>query len=442
MQGIRMNTFKIRAGAASCPIEFSDRLFPTDGFSGIHDDPYMGIVLIEAGTKAALVSGELVNIPDDVVFNVRKMISEQTGTPFENIWVHATHTITTPHAPGGMDLLPEQFKKNAPAPPQRKPGEGPKKDPDAPAKRECFTQAVYAAAQKCIGDAMDSMREAQIGAGVAMCDVNVNRDIETPFGWWISLGGGEFSDKKLTMICIKDEADAPIAYLMSYGVKPCAIDNSQKDENGRLVCGDITGYACRMVEEKLGAPCMFFMPAAADQVPREQAMYQRIDDAGNVITEDLGIEKGLEIVERLGKELGEAAVAAAGAAEGFTGEGELCHKADTVNVPARGRAMMPRTPATSQEFAYERDQALEAETITLGDIAFVAVKPEVCARTGAELQEMSPFKHTIMMSMVNGGMKYMPDKWSYDHVTWESQNTVLLPGGAEKWRDLAVSMLK
>jgi hypothetical protein len=33
--------------------------------------------------------------------------------------------------------------------------------------------------------------------------------------------------------------------------------------------------------------------------------------------------------------------------------------------------------------------------------------------------------------MVNGGMKYMPDKASYDNNTWEAQSSMLMPGAAE-----------
>jgi len=45
------------------------------------------------------------------------------------------------------------------------------------------------------------------------------------------------------------------------------------------------------------------------------------------------------------------------------------------------------------------------------------------------------------MSMVNGGMKYMPDRLSYERCTWESQNTALMPGTAEQWRDMTLGLL-
>lgn len=436
-----MSDFRIKAGAASCRLDFPERMFPTDGFKGVHDAPYIGILILDAGKRAALVSDELVNVPEDGVDMQRKIISEKCGVPYENIWVHATHTITTPHAPGGPGLMPKTAGKDHPAPPMPPKGGGRPMDPDAPMKRECFIETLRAATEACAAKAMETFTEAKIGTGTGECLINVNRDIETPFGWWISLGGNEISNKTMTVVKVENAAGAPLAYLVSYGVKPCAIDNSQMKENQRLVCGDVTGFACRMAEKELGAPCLFFTPAAADQVPREQAWYQRIDEEGNVITEDLGVEKGLEIVERLGTEMGSDLIRIAKGTECTLEEGSLEVVSGSFMADARNRGMMPKQPAKEQEFPLEKKQELTGDVIAIGDIAFAAVKPEVCCRTELELWEKSPFEHTLVMSMVNGGMKYMPDKLSYERVTWEGQNTMFHPGTAEKWVDMIVEML-
>ena len=79
--------------------------------------------------------------------------------------------------------------------------------------------------------------------------------------------------------------------------------------------------------------------------------------------------------------------------------------------------------------------------LTLGEIALVGLKPEVNCVTAEELAEKSPYERTILISMINGGQKYMPDARSYERITWESQNSMMMPGAAEAWVNRVVETL-
>ena len=74
-----------------------------------------------------------------VIASVKQIVGEITNTPADNVWVHATHAITTPHAPDGPFGGPGGRKPGAPKPPM---GGGFKPDPDAPRKRKLFIAAV------------------------------------------------------------------------------------------------------------------------------------------------------------------------------------------------------------------------------------------------------------------------------------------------------------
>ena len=64
-----------------------------------------------------------------------------------------------------------------------------------------------------------------------------------------------------------------------------------------------------MVEEAFGAPCLFCMPAAGDQYPKEMALYFDLNEDGTeMVKVDLGVKAGLEIVNRLGDEMGGKAI--------------------------------------------------------------------------------------------------------------------------------------
>ena len=114
-----MSASILRAGAGAAPIVFPAETFPTDGIMGVHDDPYFRVLVLEKGERAALCSAELVNIPDDGIALAKRIVGGLTGTREENVWIHTTHAITTPHAPydpekGGMAPPPDKQDPDSP----------------------------------------------------------------------------------------------------------------------------------------------------------------------------------------------------------------------------------------------------------------------------------------------------------------------------------------
>lgn len=419
----------IKAGAGCGEIRFPAETFPTDGIIGVHDCPHVRVLVLDSKERVAIVAMELVNIPDDGIKLAQDIISAKTGTRKENIWVHATHAITTPHAPRDPDA--EIGGKMPPPPPD-------KVDPDAPAKRKHFIWALTAAINEAADEAAASFQDAVLTIGTGKSNVNTNRDVETPFGWWVGLNPEGISNKTATVITAKTSDGKLIGTLISYGIKPCAIDNSDMDKGTRLVSSDVPGLACTLLEEKYGAPCMFVMSAAGDQVPREQAWYDVVNDDGTVGKIDIGVQEGLKIVERLGTEMAEDIARIIDGTKEVS-DTEIRRGKTSITWETKGRAKM--SPRRETEFKAEGTAEVGADIITIGDIALVAVKPEVNTQTELELKEASPYSHTLLMSMINGGMKYMPDKSAYERVTWESQSASLMPGAAEAWAENTVKAL-
>lgn len=71
----------------------------------------------------------------------------------------------------------------------------------------------------------------------------------------------------------------------------------------------------------------------------------------------------------------------------------------------------------------------------------MAEKPEVNCRTELELKAKSPYAHTCLICMVNGGMKYMPDLSAYERNTFEAQSSMLMPGAAERFVEIVSAAL-
>jgi neutral ceramidase len=66
----------------------------------------------------------------------------------------------------------------------------------------------------------------------------------------------------------------------------------------------------------------------------------------------------------------------------------------------------------------------------IGDVVIVGIQPELGSSVGAQIKAQSPFPHTIVAVMVDGGAKYMVDAQSYDHFTNEARGSQFAQGAA------------
>lgn len=419
---------KLFAGAGCGTIHFPDALFPMEGFCGIHDEPVARVLILECGEKAALVSVELVMLPPELVDMVKTIVSDRTGTKKENIWVHTTHAITTlhaPHAPMGPGGVPLPIS------------EGDKVLLEE--KKVLYAEALRQAVTEAADNATKVFQPAMLGHGQAVSHISINRDVETPFGWWIGQNPEGKTNPNFDLLRFDGAEGKTVAAVIAGGLKPCAIDNSQMKEGRRLVSADIPGLACRLVEEAIHAPCLFFMGAAGDQVPSEQALLEEVEPDGTVKVLDFGVEKGFEIVDCLGREFAEDMIPVLKQIPCNRTEITVAVKETALSWGGKGR--IPLRPRKTVEFVQERKVKIDGNILTLGDIAFVGLKPEVNCITAEELAEKSPYERTILISMINGGQKYMPDAQSYERITWESQNSMMMPGAAEAWVNRVVETL-
>lgn len=403
-----MGNFK--AGAGIGRIRFAKELFPLQGFKGVHDDPHVRILYLEQGEKWVIAAYEIVMLPDVLVERCRKRIAGVLQVKPENVWLHMTHAITTPH-------MPEESERAA----------------------ELFVQALLQATDEAVHQAAETVKGALLGVGSGLSYTNCCRDIPSEIGWWIGVNPEGFSVRDMTVLKVTDLQEKPIALLISYDIKPCAVDNSQMQDNERLISSDVPGRACSLLEEKYNVPVLFCMAASGDQIPRKVALYDEIADS-RVKTIDLGIEAGFAIVEEIGREMAEDAVTIADTIRKVSEPPAIRLQEESFRHETKPRMeLMPRTAAV-----YEADGTvdLKVSTAEIGDVAFVGCRPEVNCITDRQLRERSPKKHTLIVSLLNGGMKYMPDQASYDHASNEAQSSMLMPGAAEKFVETAVRLLK
>ena len=411
---------KLFAGAGCGTIHFSESLFPIEGFCGIHDDPVVRVLALECGEKVALISLELVMLPQEMVEMVQEIVANRLGIIKEKIWVHTTHAITTPHAPHapvGMGGVAQEISEEV------------KKDLDV--KIQSYTKSVMDAVTQAANAARQSFQPAVLGIGQAQSNILANRDVSTDFGWWIGRSPTGKTNPNFDLLRLDGLDRKTIAIVVTGGLKPTTIDNSQMHENKRLVSSDIPGLFCRLIEKEKAAPCLYFMGAAGDQVPCQQALLDEVLSDGTVKTHDYGVAEGLNMVTRLGRQMLDDILPELHRIHCTVDAPEISIGKTHVKWGGKGRIQMK--PRKVLDFVQEREITIDGNILTIGDLAFVGLKPEVNCITAEELRQASVYERTILISMVNGGQKYMPDIASYHNITWEAQSSMMMPGAAEAW---------
>ena len=407
-----MNT-GVKAGFGKGTIHFPEILFPLEGFCGIHDEPHVRLMVLQfEKTAFALLEAELVIVPQSSIIAWREMIGTAFEIPAEQVVVQMTHAITTPHEPGPM------------GPPDRR---------LAPTQEDLRKRAVYHevtdhAVAEAIEGAKNSLGEAGLGWGSGLCNVNVNCDVETPYGWWLGSNPEAYTNHKMTVLRVSDPNGAPKGLLVSFGMKPAAIDNAGKAGNQRLISSEVAGYFCNQMEERLGVPVIYAVSAGGNQIPQKTALRSFVADDGIVAEQDLGVSQGLAYAKEQADEM-------CGDCMKILDE---IHRAEFVPTGWAGCSVQwtrrrggPRKPIKEIVHVPDGTAELAAKLFRMGSAIFVMVRPELTAECEKMLAEQNPDRHIVLMTLANGEMKCLPDKSAFDRGTYEAQGSNWMPGAAE-----------
>lgn len=412
-----LNEGELVFGAGVGTIVFTDTVFATapSGFSvdaanTVEQDMHVRVFLLDNTEKAAIVSVEIMALPADLITALQDLVAERTGIPKDNIWVHANHISSTPHAPSDD------------------------------AGNAAYCAAISGATEEALDQAMESLQAATLTVVQGELDINRNRDTwidGVPAYGYDNLTG--FSNKTLTALCFRDREGTLIGVCYSYGVKPWVIATIGMAENKRFCSSDISGLACLMAEEHFGCPTMYVMPATADQVTEISAKATRYNEETQKVEEyvQLTAEEGIAAKNEIGTQLGNAVI-------------ELVEKAKKID-PLKDATISCGTTSFQWDNAAGTGQVtIAVSAITVGDqngIALVGLMPETNAITERQLQDASPYKYTMVATFVNGDQKYMPDSESYPNEsnyntgTFEYTKTGFAIGCAEQFVSVSTDLL-
>ena len=450
ISGRSANAAVLSAGAGAAEIKISSDVLPVEGYTSVHDPISTRVLLLDnGGLRIGILVVDTPSIQDSFIDSWKAILTRVTSVKPENALVIASHDTSAPHVslgagPGAGGGPNGGHAAGGPAGAGGGPGGGggagggPGAGPNAKAYAQAVDTSVEAAATK----ALATLQPVQLGFGLGTSRINTNRDVLTPKGWALGYDDAGFTDPSLAIVRINTLDGKPLAWLMDYAVRPAILENSLDDKTAKAISGDLVGASEHYLESHSGpgGTAIFLMGAGVDQSPYLMANRFVQDKDGNSSRIDIH-EAGFNLVDLLGERLGSEAV-------------RVSDGIKTSATPAALRIVRQSVAVTSQipkpingAAPPANAQAGEAMKvpfvlIQMGDIAFVGVAPELNANIGVKIKAESPFPHTIVVTMVDGSAKYLPDTTNYDRKTPEALGSRYARGSAENAAAQIIAALK
>ena len=405
----------MRAGASTKTLCFPEGFFPTEGFSRQLDALCARVLVMEDGARYALLVLEMTSIPPEEIEVLGAVLREATGAA--HAFVLATHTFSAPH------FMPDE-----------------RLDAAGLAKKRQLQALVAQAAREAAQEAMQRLCEVYPSVGAQECRVNSARDVQTPAGWWIGCCGEGPVDHAMTVIDLRRADSTHAAVLVHYPVQSSVLDGSQLREGGKPVSGDLAGLMAAELEAELGCPVLFLIGAAGDQAPRQKAVGFTCDAQGAMTPTDMQ-DDAVPLCRTLAREMAQAARAALRGAKPMRSS-DIAFAQRTVTVPAKEieRDLHRLHPTRIPPYVPCGESGQSVTLLAIGDVRLIGVKPELCCVTARQIGAGDPLVRVV--TLWNGGAKYMADAASCDRITYESQNSPFMKGAAELLAACAREMLE
>jgi neutral ceramidase len=396
-----------------------------------HDPLHAKAVVLEAGGKrAAIVLCDLTSIPLDIIQEARRLIDETTDVPADWAMISATHTHTTPQIRmrflGNADELAREKARDYIA---RLPG----MIAEAVQLAEADLQAAEASA--CVGEERTVSFNRRFFLRDGTVEANPFKGEDEKLGQILRPAGPV--DPEVGLVAFTGSDGAPLAMMVNFAIHldtmggdqpsadfPFMLDEILRGVHGSTMlptfaigaAGNVNHYAltdpARVHRTKgpnestrigtlLAAEAL---KAYANRRPQRTAPLRM---AREFVRLDYHPEKTVELVARIKD-----------ARQHFDGEVEVFNDDGSVSFDA------------------------EVQVITLGnELAWVGLPGEMFVELGLSLKDASPFQYTMVHTLANGSIGYVPNRRAYPEGAREALATRCAPGSGERLIEAATRLL-
>ncbi len=406
------------------------------------------LVVTKDDNELAIVDVDIGIFTSQQDHDIRQLISDESGIPFENIRLAYTHTHSGPITFGqwikeGIDLANDWWK------------------------------TIPGACATAVKNAKNSVKPARTGFGRGSCDININRrpvhnngELFTGRNW------GGLVDHDVDVVSFDDADGNPIATIVNYAMHPTIMGHENQ-----WVTPDFPGPMRSVVEHTVGGLCLFLQGASGNQGPvdgftGDLRVYRK---AGSKLGAEasrvrLNIDP-LEREERLDQ------ILVSGANLGIYSDVPTGESDDTVavsNIPIELPSRDVLTLTEAQETFDIREKELEAvrasgaseeevrqavskvmraniqlsvarlsdshtrdwhieirvQSMRIGETVLVSIPVEPFVELADEIKKRSSSANTVFSGFSNGHINYLATDIAYEEGGYEVGVTVFAPGSA------------
>jgi hypothetical protein len=408
------------------------------GSTGVHDDLWAKAMVIDAGgQRAALVACDLINLTRRVVDESKRLIEQQTGLKPHQVMISATHAHTGPVVAGGSSRY-----DTAAAP---------------GGKADAYANWLPARIAESVRLALASIKPARVSAGSGNEPaLAFNRRFhmsDGTVGWnpgkknpKIVRPAGPI-DPEVPVVYVESEDGKPLATYVNYAMHLDTVGGTEVSADFPYTLSSLLTGA------KGGAMMTMFTMGCSGNV-------------NHIDVSNATPQKGHEEAARIGTVLAGEVVktwARMAPADGA----QVRTMAEVVRLPlahhqpedvewAKGVAAKFGKPNAAPflemvkafrvlDVEARSGKPLEAEVqvVALGkEIAWVGLPGEIFVELGMAIKRASPFRRTIVVSLANDNLGYIPNGKAYAEGNYEAVSTRCAEGSGEMLVDAASRMLK
>lgn len=380
---------ELKAGFGKAELHITQKDLPIREFESIIQPLTTRVAILgEKENKCVILSIDMTSLTDRDVKKIKKEANKLLKIPEENIWVTVTHTFSAPHLK--HEIKTEKDQKIY----------------------DSFFKKIVESIEKAIAEAKQDYQDVQVGWNEIFCPLNVNRNIETQKGWWLGRNFTEYSNHKVRIIGLQDKSGRT-NLLYNYDIQPSVLDHICDDNGKRVISSDIFGYASMHVEESLKNVSIPLIGAAGDQMPlfkgkatnsfnKNQAL---VMSQGQVLTQVL--LQGINSLRFKDKSL----------INTFTLKCKL---------PAQVQKLGTFEIKPTHKYEFEKTTSkvlVDIKGIQIGDCLILGTQPELNSEFAAKISALLRKEKVMIVTLVDGARKYLPEKKDFDRVTYQAMNT-------------------
>lgn len=407
------------------------------------------LVVTNHDIELAIVDVDILLFTPEQDQDIRQLISDESGIPFDNIRLAYTHTHSGPITfsqwiKDGIDLAKEWWS------------------------------TIPVACARAVVDAKNSLSQARTGFGRGSCEININRrparnngELFTGRNW------SGFVDHDVDVVGFDDADGNPIATIVNYAMHPTIMAHENQ-----WVTPDFPGTLRSVVEHTVGGMCLFLQGASGNQGPvdgftgdlrvyrkagsrlgaeasrvrlnidpleREEHLDQILASGA-----DLGIYTDVPTnesddtvaVSNVSVELPSRDVLSLEAAQKAFDERE--EQLETVRASGAAEEEVRRAVSDVKRAniqlnvarlsdTYTRDGHIEVnvQSMRIGESVLVSIPVEPFAELADEIKKRSKTVNTIFSGFSNGHINYLPTDIAHEQGGYEIGVCVFAPGSAE-----------